>query len=62
VVAVKIRLPGLPDEIGQAVSILTGTPALDVIEVSSPYPDRGGSRIVRACIEDRFRADGRADP
>jgi hypothetical protein len=58
----KIRLSGLPAEIDQAVSILAGTPALDVIEVSSPYPDRGDSRIVRACIEARFRADGRADP
>jgi len=42
----KIRLSGLPAEIDQAVSILTGTPALDVIEVSSPYPNRGDSRIV----------------
>jgi hypothetical protein len=62
VVAVKIRLPGLPAETGQAVSILAGTPAPGVTGVSSPYPDRGGSRIVRACIEARFRADGRADP
>jgi hypothetical protein len=33
-----------------------------VIEVSSPYPNRGDSRIVRVYIEARFRADGRADP
>ena len=58
----KIRLSGLPAEINQAVSILTGTPALDVIEVSSPYPNRGDSRIVRVYIEAQFRADGRADP
>jgi len=39
-----------------------GFPALDVIEVSSPYPNRGDSRIVRVYIEAQFRADGRADP
>jgi hypothetical protein len=58
----KIRLSGLPAEIDQAVSILTGTPALDVIEVSNPYPSRGDSRIVRVYIEAQLRADGRADP
>jgi hypothetical protein len=58
----KIRISGLPAEIDQAVSILTGIPALDVIEVSSPYPNRGDSRIVRVYIEAQLRADGRADP
>ena len=58
----KIRLSGLPAEINQAISLLTGTPALDVIEVSSPYPNRGDNRMVRVYIEVRLLADGRADP
>jgi len=58
----KIRLSGLPAEVGQAVSALSDADALDVIEVSSPYPNRGDSRIVRIYIEARLRADGRADP
>ena len=47
----KIRLPGLPAETGQAVRNLNDAQALDVTEVSNPYPNRGDSRIVRACIE-----------
>ena len=58
----KIRLSGLPAEVDQAVSALSDADALDVIEVSSPYPNRGDSRIVRVYIEAQFRADGRADP
>ncbi len=58
----KIRLSGLPAEVGQAVSALRKADALDVIEVSSPYPNRGDSRIVRIYIEAQLRADGRADP
>jgi len=59
---VKIRLSGLPAEIDYAITVLTGTLALDVIEVSSPYPNRGDSRIVRVYIEAQVRADGRAGP
>jgi hypothetical protein len=58
----KIRLSGLPAEIDQAVCVLTDAQALDVIEVSTPYPNRGDSRIVRVYIEAQLRADGRADP
>ena len=47
----KIRLSGLPAEIDQAVSILYGVQALDVIEVSNPYLNRGDSGIVRVYIE-----------
>jgi rRNA processing protein Krr1/Pno1 len=60
VVAVKIRLSGLPAEIDQAVSILTDAPALDVIEVSNPYPNRGDSRIVRVYIEAQLRPGSKA--
>ncbi len=58
----KIRLSGLPAEVGQAVSALRDADALDVIEVSSPYPNRGDSRIVRIYLEAKLRADRRADP
>ena len=58
----KIRLSGLPAEVHQAVSVLSDADALDVIEVSSPYPNRGDSRMVRVYIEAQLRADGRADP
>ena len=58
----KIRLSGLPAEIDQAVNALSEADALDVIEVSSPYPNRGDSRIIRVYIEAQLRADGRAGP
>jgi hypothetical protein len=58
----KIRLMGLPAEIDQAVNALSNAQALDVIEVSSPYPNRDGSRMVRVYIEAQLRADSRADP
>ena len=61
-VAVKIRLTGLPPEVDQAVNALSDAQALDVIEVSSPYPNRGDSRQVRVYIEAQLCADGRADP
>jgi rRNA processing protein Krr1/Pno1 len=51
----KIRLSGLPAEIDQAVSILNDAQALDVIEVSNPYPNGGDSRIVRVYIEAQLR-------
>ena len=58
----NIRLTGLPAEVNQAITVINDAKALDVIEVSSPYPNRGDSRIVRVYIEAQFRADGRADP
>jgi hypothetical protein len=58
----KIRLSGLPAEVGRAVNALSDADALDVIEVSSPYPNRGDSRIVRVYIEVQLRDHGRADP
>ena len=58
----NIRLSGLPAEIGQAVSILNDAQALDVIEVSNPYPNRGDSRIVRVYIEAQLRPGTGAVP
>jgi hypothetical protein len=50
----KIRLMGLPAEIGQAIDALRGLPDLDVIQVDGPYPNRGDSRMVRVYIEARL--------
>ncbi len=58
----KIRLMGLPAEIGPVLAQLQETRNLDVIQVDGPYPTRGDSRMVRVYIEARLRADGRADP
>ena len=56
----KIRITGLPAEITPVIKALTDADSLDVIEVSDPYPNRGGSRTVRVYIEARLRPDGRA--
>jgi hypothetical protein len=58
----KIRLTGLPAETSQAVSALRGAPALDVTEVSGPYPNRGDTRMVRVYIEAQLRPDTGAVP
>ena len=58
----KIRLTGLPAEIDQAVSVINDAQALDVIEVSSPYPNRGDSRQVRVYIEAQLHPDSGAAP
>ncbi len=58
----KIRLMGLPAEIGPVLTQLQETRNLDVTHVDGPYPNRGNSRMVRVYIEARLRADGRADP
>jgi rRNA processing protein Krr1/Pno1 len=58
----KIRLTGLPAEIDQAVSVINDAQALDVIEVSNPYPNRGDSRQVRVYIEAQLHPDGEAVP
>jgi hypothetical protein len=47
----KIRIMGLPTEIEEAITTLTQAEALDVIEVSDRYPNRGNSRLVRVYIE-----------
>ena len=50
----KIRIMGLPAELGQAAKILQDADALDVIEASDPYPNRGNSHIARLYIEARL--------
>jgi len=49
----KIRLTGLPAEIGQAIKAVRDIPDLDVIQADGPYPNRGDSRMVRIYIEAR---------
>ena len=61
-VAVKIRLTGLPAEIEPVLTQIQEARTLDVIQVDGPYPNRGNSRMVRVYIEARLRADGRAGP
>jgi hypothetical protein len=47
----KIRITGLPAEIPPVIQALTSADTLDVTEVSDPYPNRGGSGLVRVYIE-----------
>ena len=54
----KIRLMGLPEEIDAWVEALRGT--FDVLEVSSPRPNRGDSRMVRVYVELRLREPSRS--
>ncbi len=58
----KIRLMGLPAEVDQAITALRDAPALDVTEVSSPYPNRGDSRMIRVYIEAYLRTGSRTIP
>jgi hypothetical protein len=58
----NIRLMGLPAEIEPVLTQIQDIRTVDVIHVDGPYPNRGTSRLVRACIQARLRADGRADP
>jgi hypothetical protein len=52
----KIRLMGLPSEITTVIQALHDTGALDLTEVSDPYPNRGDSRLVRVYIQAQPRA------
>ena len=61
-VAVNIRLMGLPAEIEPVLTQIQKARTLDVIQVDGPYPNRGDSRMVRVYIEAQLRADGRAGP
>lgn len=45
----KFRIMGTSDECGAAVAVLRA--ALDVREVSSPYPNRGDSTLVRVYVD-----------
>jgi hypothetical protein len=58
----KIRIMGLPAEVSTVIQALTDTGALDLIEVSDPYPNRGDSRLVRVYIEAQPRSRSGAVP
>jgi hypothetical protein len=48
---VKLRLMGLANECSAVLAVLREH--LEVIEVASPYPNRGDSRQVRLYVETR---------
>ena len=47
----KIRITGLPDELGQALRLLAQVPGLDLLEISGIYPNRGASRLARVYLD-----------
>lgn len=49
----KIRLMGTGEECATAVTALRAAPGLTVLEVSTAYPNRGDSGLVRVYIEAR---------
>ena len=58
----KIRLMGLPFEVGQAATDIDDAKIFDVIQVDGPYPNRGDSRLVRVYIEAQLGTDSEAVP
>jgi len=55
---VKVRLMGTEDECARLAFLLRfGPPELQVLQVDGPYPNRGGSRQVRAYLELRLARD-----
>jgi hypothetical protein len=58
----KIRLLGLPAEVTPSLHAIQHTPALDVIQVDGPYPNRGDSRLVRVYIQAQLHPDDGAVP
>ena len=51
----KVRLMGTEDECARVAFLLRfGPPELEVLAVDGPYPNRGGSRQVRAYLELRL--------
>ena len=58
----KIRLMGLPAEVGRAVGIICDAKAFDIIQVDGPYPNRGDSRLVRIYLEAQLRPDSGTVP
>lgn len=55
----KIRIMGTPRECDDAVKVLRL--AFNVLEVSSPRPNRGDSRLVRVYVEASAPAELEAD-
>jgi hypothetical protein len=58
----KIRLMGLPGEVGQAVTIICDAKIFTVIQVDGPYPNRGRSHMVRLYVEVQLPPDSGAVP
>lgn len=57
----KIRIMALPAEARKAVKALTEADGLDVIDVSSPHPNRN-SRLVRVYIEAQLTGRSKRGP
>jgi len=58
----KIRLMGLPGEVGQAVTIIYDAKIFTVIQVDGPYSNRGRSHMVRLYVEVQLPPDSGAVP
>jgi hypothetical protein len=58
----KIRLTGLPGEVGQAVTVIYDAKIFTVIQVDGPYPNRGCSHMVRLYVEVQLPPDSGAVP
>jgi hypothetical protein len=58
----KIRLMGLPSDVGQAVTIIRKAKIFDLVQVDGPYPNRGRSRMVRIYVEAQLPPDSGAVP
>ncbi len=52
----KARLMGTEDECAALVQVLRDAPTVQVVEVSTPYPNRGASDLVRVYVELRAGA------
>ena len=58
----KIRLMGLPAQVGQAVIIIYDAKIFDLVQVDGPHPNRGDSRMVRLYVEAQLPPDSEAVP
>ncbi len=58
----KIRLMGLPGEVGQGVTIIYDAKIFTVIQVDGPYPNRGRSHMVRLYVEVQLPPDSGVVP
>jgi hypothetical protein len=56
---VKIRLHGTEDECREVAERLAGI--VEMLAISSPYPDRGASVLVRVYVEARIAAPVHVD-
>ena len=58
----KIRITGLPAEVTQTLQASWQAKVPGVIQAGGPYPDRGGSRLVRGCIQAQLHPGSGAVP